>query len=158
MKTIISLLAFSIFITGCGGPESDFEKAKEQNSIDAYVNFIKTHPESELVSEVKNEIGELLGKITIQTVDKETKEPAHAALLLTAADDNEVLDSLIMNDFKAKIDTLDVGDYSIVNLTSGYYSLYLTTGGYFDMVQVRDSIKITGADTIEIGIFEVTKN
>ncbi|MFC2133859.1 hypothetical protein ACFLTH_04520 [Bacteroidota bacterium] len=158
MKAIICLLAISILMIGCGGPESDFEKAKEQSSIDSYVNFIKTHPESELVSDAKYEIGAMLGKINIKTIDKDTKEPAHATLLLTAADDNEELDSLIMNDFKTKIDTLNVGNYSILNLTSGYYSLYLTTGGYFDMVQVRDSIKINGPDTIEIGIFEVTKD
>ena len=158
MKTIISLLAISILIIGCGGPESEFENAKEQNSIEAYVNFMKTHPENELVSNAKEAIGELLGKINIQIISKDTKEPTHATLLLTAADDNETLDSLIMNDFKVRIDTLDVGKYTIVNLTSGYYSLYLTTGSYLEIVLVRDSIEIKSAERIEIGNFEVKKN
>ena len=55
----ISIL-FAIFLTMCSSPESDWQKAEENNTIEAYQSFLNKYPESSYASEVQEKIGKLI--------------------------------------------------------------------------------------------------
>ena len=62
MKTkIISLAAFMVFalFIGCSNPERAYQKAKDENTIEAYKEFVEKFPESEKVDSAKTKIREL---------------------------------------------------------------------------------------------------
>lgn len=58
----VILLVIVIFTTAtmsCSNPEKDFEKARATNTIEVYEEFIKKHPESELIEEANKIIQDL---------------------------------------------------------------------------------------------------
>jgi hypothetical protein len=53
MKNLFGLTIIAILLISCSSPESEFQKAKEKNSIQAFDEFIKKYPESSLVNEAE---------------------------------------------------------------------------------------------------------
>jgi outer membrane protein assembly factor BamD (BamD/ComL family) len=50
---LLSIIAMSAVLTACNNPESDFKKAEQANTEQAYDDFIKKHPDSSLIAQAK---------------------------------------------------------------------------------------------------------
>lgn len=159
MRKVIYLLIVIVLAVGCGEPEkSDFEKAKEQNTVDSYVNFIKAHPQNDsLIAKAKIEIGNLLGKISFRTVDPKTKKHIPMNVYITGGNKEIVLDSLIAEEFKSEFDFSEDGVYSFSNLTPGYYNLFANPGDWTKIIKLKDSIYVNWSDNIDLGSFEISR-
>ena len=53
---LAGLLILSLVIIGCNSAEKDYEKAQQENTVEAFEKFIEKHPKSDFVSEAKSSI------------------------------------------------------------------------------------------------------
>jgi hypothetical protein len=99
MRTVFVTVIIFLFIS-CETPESEFEKAKEENTIQAYKNFLSKYPDHKLKAEAENQIVKLEYLIF-------SKKPSLKALLdlIEKYQGNNYLDS-------AQARLLEVKDYS----------------------------------------------
>lgn len=50
------LLILSFLLIGCNSAEKDYEKAQQENTVQAYEKFIEKHPQSDFVNDAKSNI------------------------------------------------------------------------------------------------------
>jgi len=105
-KIFILLLTCFIFISSCTNPEKDFQKAKEENTITAYQEFIDKHPKSEFTETAKD----ILYRLAYSEV-KETNDIAKCDEYLESYPRSEYCDSV-----KAIIDSLEKSKVQIIYL------------------------------------------
>ena len=67
MKKVLFLLIIAIFISSCKSEKSGWKKAKEENSIESYKDFIKKYPSGHFFIEANDSISSIAFKQAINT-------------------------------------------------------------------------------------------
>lgn len=111
---VVISIFFTFFIISCSGPESDWQKAKQQNTIEAYTTFIKLYPQSNYLQEAKSKIEDLdwANSVKAHTLK------GYQEFIRLYPESNHV------NEAKSKVEDLDWANTAKTNTTQVYQEFF----------------------------------